>query len=257
MSFEQLLRPLTPLGFRNVHVGEKRIVTNAIFSIAKKTIMSFEALAAPLSVENPFETAARYEDATLYMAAQTIKAQLKNFAERECRTVWTIDGHPSLRSFETEWIRYWTSWERLRDFATLNTLSSVVDNPHSFAIKILQNDDGEKLLVYKINQFKLFREAMEMSGLSVDLDLIATWDEERPILEEFMIMGLFGDLEPCQSNLSPEYVRWALEKKMKDSHLRRDEQGMSSEQVEEHRKTEWERFVAAYDIFTRRAVWYD
>ena len=96
-----------------------------------------------------------------------------------------------------------------------------------------------------------------MSGLSVDLDLIATWDKERPILEEFMIMGLFGDLEPCQSNLRPEYVRWALEKKMKDSHLRRDEQGMSSEQVEEHRKTEWERFVAAYDIFTRWAVWSD
>jgi hypothetical protein len=68
---------------------------------------------------------------------------------------------------------------------------------------------GDALIVYKRKNLCLYFTAMrdsnlwEFSALKM-LALVATWDKTRPLVEELLIMGLFGDFQPCQSK---EYSR--------------------------------------------------
>lgn len=200
-------------------------------------------------IVNPFEAASK--DPRLYVPAESIKLELKDFRQKECRTVWGIDANPSMKHFERAWIRY---YEQVGKENALLDLKLRFRLPDSLCIEILQTGVEKRLLLYKKRQYGLFKNAMEMSGLTVDLSLIATWDRERPIAEEFVIMGLYGDIEPCESMLRPEWVKKALSDKMNDPVLRRDERGMLAEKVKMYRQATWDRFLAAYEIFVRWSV---
>lgn len=119
-------------------------------------------------------------------------------------------------------------------------------------MKILSG--GERLLLYKKSQYDIFSEAMRMFGFTVDLNFVATWDRERPIAEEFMIMGLFGDIEPCESGLHPERVEESIKKILTRSGRRRDERSMSSEEVLDRRRRTWDRFLDAYNYFIHNII---
>jgi hypothetical protein len=198
---------------------------------------------------NPFDE--KYRDPILFIATNTLAQELKNFRDKECRTVWTIDTNPTMIHFEQAWIRF---YEQEGESALKDLTSRFRFPSDSLGLRILMMSSGTKrLLLYKKNQYKSFSEAMRTVGLTVDLNFVATWDNERPIAEEFMIMGLFGDIEPCESQLRPERVQEYINKILKDSKRRRDELNMSPKEVDDHRLEMWERFLRAYHHFIEQA----
>lgn len=206
--------------------------------------MSFESIRAPDSTgaTNPFTGF----DPVLIMAKNTLIYQLRDFRDTNCRTVWTIDANPTMVRFEEAWIRYFEQDESI----ALTDLTYRFKFPlNSLAVEILMSSGKKRLLLYKKKQYEIFSEAMHLFGLSVDLNLIATWDRERPIVEEFVIMGLFGDIEPCESGLDPETVQKFIDEKLKSSDRRRDEVNMSSKEVHDHRHGTWNLFLEAYRYF--------
>ena len=82
-----------------------------------------------------------------------------------------------------------------------------------------------------------------------DLKLVATWDRDkkRPIMEEFIIKGLFGDIEPCQSQA---YSIKDLEDLITNDSVRRNEtEFKTKDQIIAFRRKEWRRFYNAHLYF--------
>jgi len=146
-----------------------------------------------------------------YRFAMDIKA----FNESSCRCVCTIDGvrdvnvnqlfieeHNLPESNEeeiTESFRNVASMTWMRDkkiFESLGLGPGLVN----VAITVING----VVIVYKRHNVIAYLRAIELHSLFSSskfklLELLTKWDNKRPVLEELLIMGLFGDFEPCGS----------------------------------------------------------
>ena len=108
--------------------------------------MSFESIRAPDSTgaTNPLDEF----DPVLFMAKNTLRYELRDFRDKECRTVWTIDANPTMVRFEEAWIRY---FEQEESIALTDLTDRFIFPPESLAVKILMSSGEKRLLLYKKN----------------------------------------------------------------------------------------------------------
>ena len=143
------------------------------------------------------------------------KRDIAEFAASTCRCICTPDGTPQrLNQLLIQKYGYTDTTEQDFDEALLgdkaarrgkdDLLFSELGQGRVFAEKNGIVVVGDALIVYNKKNLCLYFTAMrdsnlwEFSALKM-LALVATWDKTRPLVEELIIMGLFGDFQPCRS----------------------------------------------------------
>jgi hypothetical protein len=84
------------------------------------------------------------------------------------------------------------------------------------------------VIVYKRHNVIAYLRAIELHSLFSSskfklLELLTKWDNKRPVLEELLIMGLFGDFEPCGSGYFSLDLKSDSDKKIKQLRKRSEQ----------------------------------
>jgi hypothetical protein len=163
---------------------------------------------------------------------------IKAFNESSCRCVCTIDGvrdvnvnqlfikeHNLPESNEeeiTESFRNVASMTWMRDKKIFESLGLV--DISNVAITVING----VVIVYKRHNVIAYLRAIELHSLFSSskfklLELLTKWDNKRPVLEELLIMGLFGDFEPCGSGYFSLDLKSDSDKKIKQLRKRSEQ----------------------------------
>ena len=137
------------------------------------------------------------------------KTDVAKFAASTCRCICTPDGTPQrINKLLIAVHGYTNTTEKEFDEALSRDkdalLFSELNQGRDFAEKNGIVVVADALIVYNKKNVNLYFTAMrdselwELSALEM-LALVATWDKTRPLVEELIIMGLFGDFQPCRS----------------------------------------------------------
>ena len=211
--------------------------------------MSYESIAAAESEQtNPLHDVRRvYENGEL-------SRMVVDFASKPCRTVMTFDGHEVLKQFQTDLIAWYKKERKDRPEITFasDLMDKYLDTTLSRDISALFCDEN-KIIMFRKEQYEKYVAVMRKNGFpDPSLHLIKTWDKERPFIEELMIMGLFGDFEPCKSFEQTHMVYLQrimhLNKQMTENIVRRGEENLKGNHAEivRTRIETWERYMRAY-----------
>jgi len=143
-----------------------------------------------------------------------------NFVETSCRCVCTFDGvigaTPDADFIERNELAE-TTPEELNELIFRREMSflhyardirvfdrefyiGAVDTVREHSIMVVNG----RVVIFKKKNIARFLTAMRAhevwSGSAYDtLAMVTKWDRTRPVIEELIIMGLFGDFQPCQS----------------------------------------------------------
>jgi hypothetical protein len=172
---------------------------------------------------------------------------IKAFNESSCICVCTIDGvrdvnvnklfiekHNLPESDEeeiTESFRNVASMTWMRDkkiFESLGLGPGLVYETRVDTSNVAITVINGVVIVYKRHNVIAYLRAIELHSLFSSskfklLELLTKWDNKRPVLEELLIMGLFGDFEPCGSGYFSLDLKSDSDKKIKQLRKRSEQ----------------------------------